>query len=203
MNVHWMHQDISSTSKILPEVLSTNHQILPLPALTIAITLSIQLSLFRHTNRQESTQKHNTPDSTQESWCRITACSICSEVRPNFSSTWTFHESGQMMKQSRFCWQKSPPKREKKGVGLLVCYCFNPPPKKKNGLVYIRCNTWCYHLMCIWKCWQLKTVFLHPTSRLEVFHGLVLFCFSFFHKAKKAKNEQNKKMKYVEKKSRW
>ena len=104
------------------------------------------------------------------------------------------------MKQSRFCWQ-SPPKREKKGVGLLVCYCFNPPPKKKkkNGLVYIRCNTWCYHLMCIWKCWQLKTVFLHPTSRLEVFHGLVLFCFSFFHKAKKAKNEQ-KKMKYVEKK---
>ena len=196
IKIYQVHQ--KSSQRYCLQTTKSSH----LPALTIAITLSIQLSLFRHTNRQESTQKHNTPDSTQESWCRITACSIFSEVRPNFSSTWTFHESGQMMKQSRFCWQKSPPKREKKGVGLLVCYCFNPPKKKKNGLVYIRCNTWCYHLMCIWKCWQLKTVFLHPTSRLEVFHGLVLFCFSFFHKAKKAKNEQ-KKMKYVEKKSRW
>jgi len=33
---------------------------------------------------------------------------------------------------------------------------------------------------------------LHPTSRLEVFHCLVLFCFIFFHKAKKAKDEQKK-----------
>ena len=188
--------------KILPEVVSTNHQILPLPALTIVITNNHQHSaLFLHTKAARNQHKNTTPpDSTQDSWCRITACSICSEVRPNFSSTWTnLTDLDKWWSKVVFA-GKNPPKNLKKKGRFVSLLLFQPPPAKQKGLVYIRCNPWCYHLMCIWKCWQLKNVFLHPTSTLEVFHGLVVFCFSFFHKAKKAKDEQNKHEIFWEKK---